>query len=73
MRKYVGDSQPWVRTPWLAREETSGPYDSISVQYNKATESCRDFLQLTIIASNVVEHQVPARVRRHRQVVVCLD
>ena len=25
VRRYVGDSQSWVRIPWLAREETPGP------------------------------------------------
>ena len=25
VRWYVGDSQSWVRIPWLAREETPGP------------------------------------------------
>jgi len=25
VRWYVGNSQSWVRIPWLAREETPGP------------------------------------------------
>jgi len=43
VKTYVGDSQSWVRTPWLAREETlfTGPIPILVYSNRDKANPCR--------------------------------